>query len=416
MNLLTLEIAWRYVVGQKRSMAMSLLGIIFGVAFFIITQAQTTGFEHFFIRTILGTNGAIKISDQFQDMDGTVSHVSKYGKSHFLFRSREDAEYKEGISSPDQIRSALASYQEITGVSEVLEGNAVLSSSNRSSSVQYHGIRHHDHSKVSELDNQLLRGNMEDFIHDPMSIILGNRVAERLMLKKGDRCVLKGGTGSLQLRVAGVFETGVSQIDKKRVYLHLATAKEFKGERFAGSFFQLGLANPQNAPAVAAQLQHHLGHRSVSWQEREKVWLDVFKALRISSAITVSSILLLSGLGIFNIFAIMVIEKARDIAILRSMGFSSFDATSVFLWQGLIVLLLGLVLGCLFGVVGTYIISEIPLKIRGIFATDSFVVRWDILHYFWAVCIASFFVIVASWIPARRAGKIQPAKIIRETL
>jgi len=58
----------------------------------------------------------------------------------------------------------------------------------------------------------------------------------------------------------------------------------------------------------------------------------------------------------------------------------------------------------------------IPLKIRGIFATDSFVVKWDILHYVWAICIASVFVIIASWIPARRAGKIQPAKIIRETL
>ena len=104
------------------------------------------------------------------------------------------------------------------------------------------------------------------------------------------------------------------------------------------------MLNPDRAEEVAAQMQLTLGHRVVSWQEREKVWLDVFKALRISSAITVSSILLLSGLGIFNVFAIMVIEKTRDIAILRSMGFSSLDASFVFLWQGVIVLIIGIFL------------------------------------------------------------------------
>ena len=74
-------------------------------------------------------------------------------------------------------------------------------------------------------------------------------------------------------------------------------------------FFQLGFKDPFDAEKIALQIQETTGHRSASWQEREKVWLDVFRALRISSAITISSILMLSGLGIFNVFAIMVIEK-----------------------------------------------------------------------------------------------------------
>ena len=61
-------------------MSMSLLGITFGIAFFVVTQAQTSGFEVFFIRTILGTNGAIRVSDKFQDMDGTVRTIDKEGK------------------------------------------------------------------------------------------------------------------------------------------------------------------------------------------------------------------------------------------------------------------------------------------------------------------------------------------------
>jgi lipoprotein-releasing system permease protein len=236
------------------------------------------------------------------------------------------------------------------------------------------------------------------------------------MLQTGERVTLKGGTGNIRLRIAGIFETGVSQIDKNRAYIHLSTAKSFLGKRFSGSIFQLSMFDPVKAPEISAQIQETTSHRVVSWQEREQVWLDVFKALRISSAITVSSILLLSGLGIFNVFAIMVIEKTRDIAILRSIGFKPSDVSSVFLWQGGIVLFIGIILGTLVGIFSTYVISSIPLRIRGIFSTDSFVVNWDPSHYLWAVLIAVIFVSIASWIPARRAAKIEPAKIIRETL
>jgi len=187
------------------------------------------------------------------------------------------------------------------------------------------------------------------------------------------------------------------------------------GRPFGGSVFQVALQNPEIAPQIAGQLQSVLGHRVVSWQEREQVWLDVFKALRFSSAITVSTILLLSGLGIFNVFAIMVIEKKRDIAILRSIGFSQSEVASVFLWQGLIILVIGIALGSLFGFLATYGVSVLPLRIRGIFSSDTFIVNWDMWHYVWAALISTFFVALATWVPARRASMIEPAKIIRET-
>lgn len=395
---------------------MSLVGIVFGIAFFIVTQAQTSGFEAFFIRTILGTNGAVRISDRFQDMDGTVSKTIDIEGERFIFKSRENARYVEGIEYPQLVRSALGKFPEVSGVSEVLEGTAVLDSGSRKHAVQIHGLRIKDHIMVSELNNQLIQGSIETLASDRSGVLLGSRVSDRLRLEPGDRVSLVGGTENQQLRVSGIFETGVSQIDKNRIYLDLTTARSFLGQPFGGSVFQVSVINPENATELAAQMQETLGHRVVSWQEREKVWLEVFKALRVSSAITVSSILLLSGLGMFNVFAIMVIEKNRDIAILRSMGFTPSDVSAIFLWQGALVLFAGIILGSLLGFLATYGISQIPLRIRGIFSTDSFVVNWDISHYAWAIAIATVFVGVASWIPARRASKVEPARIIRETL
>ena len=83
--MLTLALAWRFVVVRKKPMLLSLLGIVFGIAFFVVTQAQTSGFEKFFIQTILGTNGAVRISDKFQDNFGTVERVDNKGKTEFFF-------------------------------------------------------------------------------------------------------------------------------------------------------------------------------------------------------------------------------------------------------------------------------------------------------------------------------------------
>ena len=105
--------------------------------------------------------------------------------------------------------------------------------------VSYNGIRLKDHVSVSDIESQIVSGDLSTFNADQMSVLVGSRVAERLMIESGDRVTLKGGTGNLKLRVAGIFETGVSQIDKNRIYIHLDKAKEFSGKRFSGSFFKL---------------------------------------------------------------------------------------------------------------------------------------------------------------------------------
>ena len=78
------------------------------------------------------------------------------------------------------------------------------------------------------------------------------------------------------------------------------------------------------------------------------------------------------------------------------------------------MLLSGAFIGSLFGALGTYGISKAPLHIRGVFSTDHFVVNWDISHYLWAIGISMVVMAIASWIPARRAARVEPAKIIRE--
>lgn len=162
-------------------------------------------------------------------------------------------------------------------------------------------------------------------------------------------------------------------------------------------------------------MQEVLQHRVVPWQMREKTWLEVFRALRISTAITVSVFTLIAGLAMFNTLAMIVLEKTKEIAILRSMGYTREDISQIFLWQAVIVLAIGSVGGCALGVGITYGLSRVPLSITGIFKTETFIVAWSIWHYVAAVLTAVTMVMIASLVPARRAAQLEPGDVIRGT-
>ncbi len=105
------------------------------------------------------------------------------------------------------------------------------------------------------------------------------------------------------------------------------------------------LRDPDRAPELAAHIERLFGHRSRSWQEREKGNLQIFSTLRLSAGITVSLIILLAGFLIFNTLTMAVVEKIREIAILRSMGYRRSDISLIFLGQGFLVASIGSVLG-----------------------------------------------------------------------
>ena len=96
------------------------------------------------------------------------------------------------------------------------------------------------------------------------------------------------------------------------------------------------------------------------------------------------------------------------------MSYTQGDISAIFLYKGCLILTCGMTLAWAFGAIITYAISKIPIHIRGIFTTDSFVVNWSLSHYLWATAITTIVVLIASYIPARRAAKLDPALIVRE--
>jgi len=411
----TLRIALRFLTAKKRAMLMSLACIVLGVGLFVVTQATTSGFEDFFIKTILGTNGALRVDDKVQDTLRSMESGGGGSGSSFQLAQKEGRKYIEGIEEPKLIIEALKQFRNVASVSEVLNGASLMRSAFKTESVKIFGIVLEHHLMVSELGNQLIHGQVDDFRNNPTGALVGKIIAERLQLAVGDSFILQSASQSRRCRVSAIFETGVSDIDKERVYLHLTEARSLLRKATGASFIQVKLYNKDRAPEDAIQMEEVLRHGVRSWQYREKTWLEVFRALRFSSGITVSVFSLIAGLAMFNTLAMIVLEKTKEIAILRSMGYTRQDISHIFIWQATIVLAIGLVLGCALGAGVTYLVSQTPIRVRGIFATDNFIVAWSIWHYVSASLTAILMVMIASLIPSRRAARFEPGDIIRGT-
>lgn len=410
-----LLIAWRFLIAKKRAMLMSLTGIVFGVAFFIFTQAQTSGFEDFFIRTILGTNGTVRVQDEFQNTVTSMVVADSAESGQFQVSLREGRAYVAGIRNPQLIMEAVREFSDVTGVAPVLRGDARIGSGFKTEAGRIIGITPREYLEVSELASQIRMGSMQDFSERPDGALVGVRLAERLGLLPGDFVMISHLGETRRLRVSGLFETGIDVFDKTHAFVHLNEARRLLNQMERVSYLQVMTANPDKAPALAQQMEYALGHSVASWQEREKSWLEVFRVLRISSGLSMSTILLIAGLGMFNTLAIIVMERSREIAILRSIGFSRGDILKIFFYQGLIVYLLGTLAGFILGAILTLLAESLPIRIRGIFSTDHFLVTWSIWHYVSAAVVAGFVVLVAALIPARRASRIEPGEVIRGT-
>lgn len=404
-----LYIGLRFATNRKRALLLSLIGVIFGVAIFICTQAQTQGFAQFFIDSTIGSNGALLVRGRFRPGYQTLAVASKTGKGNAANRP-----YFEGIDNVADIMRVSRQFSNVVACSPAIRGNVNARSGFEATTVDLLGIDAASHLRATNLANQLIDGDYNDFRNNASSVILGYRLADLFHVEPGDTVQLLSPGGEYwRFSVAAIARSGVSSIDSTRVYAHERVAQRLLKKPYSASMIIYKLRDPDRAPALAAQFENLFQHEAQSWQDREEGNLEVFSTLRISAGVTVSLVILLAGFGIFNVLTMSVLSKVKEIAILRSMGYRRIDISAIFLWQGALIAAVGSLLGCAAGALMTWGVSKIPVQIRGLLYTNHLLVIWDWRHYLWATLLAIIAVFIASYVPARRAAQLPPVETLR---
>jgi lipoprotein-releasing system permease protein len=403
-----LYIAWRFLSHRKRALLLSLSGVVFGVGFFICTQAQTQGFAKYFIDSTVGSNGAMVMRSRFLTRSDTIV-PAKSAKAEASRRR-----YFEGIRNPSEIMRVSRQFSNVAACSPVLRGTLSARSGFENATVDLFGIDPALHAQTTNISRQLVGGTLNDFRNKPTSVIIGSKLADTLNVVVGDSMQLVSPGGQYRrFVVAAIARSGVGAIDSTRVYCHVRLAQILLRKPYSVSMIVYKLRDPDRAPALAQHFENLFEHDALSWQDREEANLQLFLTLRVSAAITVSLIILLAGFGIFNVLTMSVLAKVKEIAILRSMGYRRNDIAAIFLWQGAMVAAVGSILGCLLGALLTYGVSHIPIRVRGLLYANHFLVTWNWAHYVSATILAIIAVFIASYVPARRAASLPPVATLR---
>ncbi|MEY2485934.1 MAG: lipoprotein-releasing system permease protein [Verrucomicrobiota bacterium] len=404
-----LYIALRFLGHRKRALFLSLGGVVFGVAFFICTQAQTQGFAKYFIESTLGSNGAVMVRSRFEPRRLVSLVANKSAKTNSVHR-----QYFEGIMNANEIMRVSRQFSNVVACSPVLRGTISARSGFEDATADLYGIEPTLHFQTTDLARQVVEGSIDDFRNKPNSVIVGSRLAETLNVGIGDTVqLLAPGAQYRRFTVAGLARSGVGNIDSTRIYSHARVAQTLLHKPYTASIIIYKLRDPDRAPALARHFETLFQHEAASWQEREQSTLHLFMTLRLSAAITVSLVILLAGFGIFNVLTMTVLSKMKEIAILRSMGYRRRDISAIFLWQGGLIAIAGSLIGCIAGALLTWGVSRIPIRLRGLLSTDYFVVTWDWRHYVEAILLALISVFIASYVPARRAAALPPVATLR---
>ena len=168
-----LYIALRFLTHRKRALLLSLSGVVFGVAIFICTQAQTEGFARHFIDSTIGSNGALVIKSRFRPRYEPLMVSSKTSSGKAPRRL-----YFEGITDANEIMRVSRQFSNVVSCSPVLRGTVSARAGFENATVELYGIEPVPHAQTTDLLHQLIAGNFDDFRNNTSSIIVGSRLAE----------------------------------------------------------------------------------------------------------------------------------------------------------------------------------------------------------------------------------------------
>ncbi len=378
---------------------ISILGVAVGVMALIVVLAVYTGFTEGLRDQIIGIN------------------------SHVIVQN-----YAGAIRQPRELMAAVAATPGVVAQTPVIYTQALITSNATSSGVVLHGIDPESNQKVVAIGEKMKSGTLESLNQEqPPTIVLGSDLARTLQVLPGDRVQLLAPNGPLtpmgvlpKLRVAsvsGIFATGMYEYDANAGYLGLNLARSLAGlEPEAVHAIEVRVQDVERADAVAAAIGQRLGSSYVvrDWMQLNQNLFAALKLEKLGIFIALDLIILVAALNIISALIMLVMEKNRDIAILKSMGATTSAIMRIFLYQGLVIGVTGTILGVFSGlglcrILKTCKIIELPANVYPMSTIPVKVVPADVT----LIAVSALVItLLATLYPSRKAAGVQPAEAL----
>ncbi len=408
MNLI-FDIAWTHVRARVRQTGFAVSGVAIGVGFSIMMASLMQGSQDDFTRRLVDTLPNITVSDERrapppQPAERLYGAVEIHGLTPEARRP--------GIKNPLATMAALEAW--IPGrIAPSVKVQAIIRYANHDVATSVTGIDPHREALVSDLPKQMRGATLLALYRATNAIVVGDRLAEKIGARIGANITLQTSVGArLSAQVVGFFHSGVRQIDESTAYVLTKTGQILSQQTGLINELRVRLKDPLQAREVAARIEVETGYKSVSWQEANEDLLSTFIIRNIIMYAVVGAILLVASFGTYNIISTITHEKARDIAIMKSLGLPEGTVRAIFVVEAVIIGLAGALVGFAIGYALCLGLGAIRIN-NPFIDSDRLPLVYAPLHYLMAGGVALVSSVIAGYQPARKAARQHPVEIIR---
>ena len=404
------------LLGRKRQTVLVTAGVTIGAMVMIITFALTNGIIETIREKIVNVSPMITIKgERIPGKERILVDESPTRGVDMVSRIIPDE--KKEVTPYPEVLAELNGIARVDAFSPFVQTSGVLRKGKSLRQVSLRGIDPVREGAVVNLDRNIVQGSLGELGFTPDGILLGDGLARKLTARYHEVIRLTTESGTvLSMTVVGIFSSGFSAADDNTGYINLARAQAISGRsRNAVSGIGVHSASMDRLPELARQIERATGYRAETWDEANANLLTVFQRNNNITLLLVVFVFIVSGFGIANTLVTTVLQKQRDIAVMKSIGFSVRSIEGIFLIQGAVIGIAGTLTGCIGGYALTEIIGLLPVSygasavVRG----SSIAVVQTLSSYVITVCFSLAVSVGASVAPARRAARLQPVQILR---
>jgi lipoprotein-releasing system permease protein len=409
---IALDVALAHLTSRKRQTLVSLTGVVLGVAFFLAVSSLMRGSEKDFLKRLVDNSPHITVYDEFRHAREQPAAL-RWPDAAVAIRNVKPQRETRGIRGWSE---RLAAIEALPGVraAPVLTGSVVLTFAGRQQAVALSGVVPEKMKGVSTIEEKMTHGSLDALSANANGIVIGQGLLDKFSLHAGSTLNLLAADGqSRSLRVVGVFRTGNAGYDEGQAFVLLKRAQSLLGRENRVNRVIVQMDDAYEAQHTAQTIEAATGYKSVSWIEASEDILSLLMVRNIIMYSVVSAILVVASFGIYNTISTIVMEKTRDIAIMKSMGFRARDVRHIFLLEGLIVGLIGSAFGVLTGIGLMQVLAQVEVRPPGVVEVVRLPLWWGPEQYAMAAAFALLSCLLASYLPARRAGRVHPVDILR---
>ena len=399
-------VAIRFLQEGKIQTAFIAVGIAIGVAVIVFMSALLAGLQSNFVNRVLTGQAHIQLLNQKEAVRPLRAGVA--GEGQELAHLQVPLQRFKGIDQWQSWAMLLGQMPQVSVLSPAVTGAALVTRGSATRSVSVVGVQPEVYFKIIPMTDKMVQGQA---LINSESILIGTELASDLGLGVGDKLRLSSGTGRVQtLTVSGIFDLGNKAANARNTFVALRTAQTLFDLVGGASVLDVTVRDVYTAETIAQKMHQLTGLQADSWIKTNEQFFTAVKAQTTANTAIRFFVALSVGFGIASVLVVSVVQRSREIGILRAMGVTRGQVLRVFLIQGGLLGLGGAVLGSGIGALALFLWQRFMRNADG---SEMFPLVFDSGLLLQTLLLATLTGLLSAFAPALRAARLDPVVAIR---